>query len=216
MRRVSDNEARNRDVRVLIYSHDTFGLGHLRRCLTIAHSLVDQNKDMSVIILTGSPIIGSFNFRARVDFVRIPGVIKLRSGDYTPLSLLIDIDDLSTINDSLGIDAGDQVLGVLAQRLQACVAKGDTLARLGGDEFVVVMEHADSSAMNATKPKRIFGQIDRFFFVASGAAAGSPVVFSWIVAVDMLQPREGKNLESPSLILMASHCEKNSYACGTT
>ena len=75
---MSDNAGKNKDVRVLIYSHDTFGLGHLRRCLTIAHALVDQNKDMSVIILTGSPIIGSFNFRARVDFVRIPGVIKLR------------------------------------------------------------------------------------------------------------------------------------------
>ena len=49
-----------RDARVLIYSHDSFGLGHLRRCRAIAHSLVDQNKDLSVIILTGSPIIGSF------------------------------------------------------------------------------------------------------------------------------------------------------------
>ncbi|HEX9446943.1 MAG TPA: glycosyltransferase, partial [Dongiaceae bacterium] len=90
-----------RDARVLIYSHDSFGLGHLRRCRAIAHSLVDQNKDMSVIILTGSPIIGSFNFRARVDFVRIPGVIKLRSGDYTPLSLLIDIDETLAMRESI-------------------------------------------------------------------------------------------------------------------
>ena len=100
-RRVPKNDTKNRDARVLIYSHDTFGLGHLRRCLTIAHALVDQNKDMSVIILTGSPIIGSFNFRARVDFVRIPGVIKLRSGEYTPLSLLIDIDETLAMRDSI-------------------------------------------------------------------------------------------------------------------
>lgn len=90
-----------RDARVLIYSHDTFGLGHLRRCRTIAHSLVDLEKDLSVIILTGSPIIGSFNFRARVDFVRIPGVIKLRSGDYTPLSLLIDIEETLELRASI-------------------------------------------------------------------------------------------------------------------
>src|SRR3546814_11999097 len=75
--------------RVLIYSHDTFGLGHLRRCRAIAHALVEHNKSLSVLILTGSPIIGSFDFRARVDFVRVPGVIKLRNGDYTSLSLLI-------------------------------------------------------------------------------------------------------------------------------
>ena len=78
--------------RVLIYSHDTFGLGHLRRCRTIAHSLVERFKGLSVLILSGSPIIGSFDFRARVDFVRIPGVIKLRNGDYQSLGLHIALD----------------------------------------------------------------------------------------------------------------------------
>src|SRR5260221_10189468 len=52
-----------RESRVLIYSHDTFGLGHLRRCRTIAHALVERNPGMSVLILSGSPIIGSFDFR---------------------------------------------------------------------------------------------------------------------------------------------------------
>src|SRR5258708_22318974 len=61
------------DGRILIYSHDTMGLGHLRRCRTIAHSLVEKFKHVSVLILSGSPIIGSFDFRARVDFVRVPG-----------------------------------------------------------------------------------------------------------------------------------------------
>jgi predicted glycosyltransferase len=98
---LSQIDSPKRDARVLIYSHDTFGLGHLRRCRTIAHSLVDLDRDVSVIILTGSPIIGSFNFRARVDFVRIPGVIKLRSGDYTPLSLLIDIEETLELRASI-------------------------------------------------------------------------------------------------------------------
>ena len=88
-------------VRLLIYSHDSFGLGHLRRCRAIAHSLVGHRKDLSVIILSGSPIIGSFEFRARVDFVRIPGVIKLRHGDYTPLSLNIDIDETLAMRASI-------------------------------------------------------------------------------------------------------------------
>ena len=38
--------------RVLIYSHDTMGLGHLRRCRTIAHSLVERYKHLSVLILS--------------------------------------------------------------------------------------------------------------------------------------------------------------------
>jgi predicted glycosyltransferase len=91
----------NDDVRILIYSHDTFGLGHLRRCRAIAHALVEQDKEISVLIMSGSPIIGSFDFRARVDFVRVPGVIKLRSGDYTPLNLHIDIEQTLQIRSSI-------------------------------------------------------------------------------------------------------------------
>ncbi len=87
--------------RLLIYSHDSFGLGHLRRCSAIANSLIDHHKDLSVLILSGSPIIGSFDFRTRVDFVRIPGVIKLRRGDYTSLSLDIGIEETLAMRASI-------------------------------------------------------------------------------------------------------------------
>jgi predicted glycosyltransferase len=87
--------------RVLIYSHDTFGLGHLRRCRTIAHALVDADPSLSVLILSGSPIIGSFDFRSRVDFVRIPGVIKLRNGEYVSLNLHIDIEETLAMRSSI-------------------------------------------------------------------------------------------------------------------
>ncbi|MCH7928949.1 MAG: hypothetical protein IIA01_00400, partial [Proteobacteria bacterium] len=87
--------------RILIYSHDTFGLGHLRRCRVIAHALVEEYKHLSVLILSGSPIIGSFDYRARVDFVRIPGVIKLRNGEYTSLNLHIDIEHMLAMRASI-------------------------------------------------------------------------------------------------------------------
>jgi predicted glycosyltransferase len=87
--------------RILIYSHDTFGLGHLRRCRAIAHSLVDADTSLSVLILSGSPIIGSFDFRSRVDFVRIPGVIKLRNGEYVSLNEHIDIDETLAMRSSI-------------------------------------------------------------------------------------------------------------------
>lgn len=89
------------DIRVLIYSHDSFGLGHLRRCRAIAHSLVGHTRNMSVLILSGSPIIGNFDFKARVDFVRVPGVIKLRNGDYTSLALHINIEETLAIRSSI-------------------------------------------------------------------------------------------------------------------
>lgn len=87
--------------RILIYSHDSFGLGHLRRCRSIAHSLVGYYKGLSVLILSGSPIIGSFGFKARVDFVRIPGVIKLRDGEYTSLGLHIDLEQTLAMRESI-------------------------------------------------------------------------------------------------------------------
>ncbi len=90
-----------KSTRLLIYSHDSFGLGHLRRCRTIAHSLVNHRRDLTVLILSGSPIIGSFDFGSRVDFVRIPGVIKLRDGAYTSLNLDIDIEETLEMRSSI-------------------------------------------------------------------------------------------------------------------
>ncbi|MGH1484285.1 MAG: glycosyltransferase family protein [Geminicoccales bacterium] len=87
--------------RLLIYSHDSFGLGHLRRCRAIAHHLVERYRQLSILILSGSPIIGSFDFKARVDFVRIPGVIKLRNGNYTSLNLHLDIEQTLAMRSSI-------------------------------------------------------------------------------------------------------------------
>lgn len=81
------------DARILMYSHDTFGLGHLRRCRAIAHSLVEDFHGLNVMIISGSPIAGAFDYRARVDFVKIPSVIKLRDGEYTSLARHVDLQE---------------------------------------------------------------------------------------------------------------------------
>ena len=87
--------------RILIYSHDSFGLGHLRRCRAIATSLVRRHKGLSVLIVSGSPLIGSFEFPARVDFVRVPGVIKLWNGEYSSLSLHLDLGEVLALRESV-------------------------------------------------------------------------------------------------------------------
>lgn len=87
--------------RILMYSHDTFGLGHLRRCRAIAHALVERFKGLQVLIVSGSSIAGAFEFRTRVDFLKIPSVIKLYNGEYTPLAEHTDLVDTLALRRSV-------------------------------------------------------------------------------------------------------------------
>ena len=71
-----------------MYSHDTYGLGHIRRTMAIASQL--RNPNTNILILTGSPIAGRFSFPEQVDFVRIPGMIKKTNEEYLPMSIKIN------------------------------------------------------------------------------------------------------------------------------
>lgn len=80
--------------RALLYSHDTFGLGHLRRSRTIASSMIGAGVTGSALIVTGSPIAGRFDFPLGVDHVRLPGVVKQTDGSYTSSSLHLGLDEM--------------------------------------------------------------------------------------------------------------------------
>lgn len=84
---------------ILMYSHDTYGLGHIRRTMAIANHLRDINTN--VLILTGSPIAGRFQFPQQVDFVRIPGMIKKSNDDYQSFSIRIDQEKALSIRTNI-------------------------------------------------------------------------------------------------------------------
>ena len=71
-----------------MYSHDSYGLGHIRRTMAIAAHLLGPR--INILILTGSPIAGRFSFPEQIDFVRIPGMIKKTNEEYLPLSIKIN------------------------------------------------------------------------------------------------------------------------------
>jgi predicted glycosyltransferase len=82
-----------------MYSHDTYGLGHIRRTMAIANHL--RGADTNVLILTGSPIAGRFQFPQHVDFVRIPGMIKKSNEEYQSFSIRIDPEKALSIRTNI-------------------------------------------------------------------------------------------------------------------
>ncbi|MCJ2053030.1 glycosyltransferase family protein [Methylobacterium sp. J-070] len=77
--------------RVLIYSHDTFGLGHLRRSRAIANAIVSRNRGSRAMIVSGSPVIDRFAFAPGVRTVRLPPVTKFPDGNYASLDASIPL-----------------------------------------------------------------------------------------------------------------------------
>jgi len=79
--------------------------------------------------------------------------------------LFIDVDDFKDVNDSLGHEAGDDLLIQLAQRLNDCVRPGDLVARLGGDEFAIVVVEDDNASTAVEIAERILAALRAPFLV---------------------------------------------------
>lgn len=79
------------ECRVLIYSHDSYGLGHLRRSRTIAEALVNKLPNSTILIISGSEIAGSFSDVPGIDVIKIPGVLKQADGSYASRAEGVDL-----------------------------------------------------------------------------------------------------------------------------
>ena len=85
-----------RKPRILLYSHDTYGLGHLRRTLSIAEQLHRDVPGVHQLVITGSMVAGAFGLPPRLDLVKLPALSKRSDGQYKaralPLSLRQTLD----------------------------------------------------------------------------------------------------------------------------
>lgn len=78
---------------------------------------------------------------------RLNQLIVQAQRDHLHMSVLfIDLDKFKPVNDELGHEVGDWLLRAVAQRMQTCLRKSDTVARIGGDEFVVLLPEAGNSS----------------------------------------------------------------------
>ncbi len=78
--------------RVLIYSHDTFGLGNIRRMLEVARHLVGASPAVSVLLVTGSPMLHAFRLAERIDTLKLPCLRRDVDGRYGARSLPLSLD----------------------------------------------------------------------------------------------------------------------------
>lgn len=101
----------------------------------------DRQRTMALTdFMTGVP-------NARAFLAVLEGeVVRSRRGG-TPLSLaFLDVDDFKRVNDTLGHEAGNDLLRVIAQSIQGVLRASDTVARLGGDEFAMLLPESDVAA----------------------------------------------------------------------
>ncbi|MDX2495310.1 MAG: diguanylate cyclase [Desulfuromusa sp.] len=137
---------------------------------------------------------------------RIDHALQRCERNSTQLALMfLDLDDFKYINDTYGHDAGDQVLQIIAKRLELLVRKEDTVARLGGDEFLVLLESdvtkadinqiANKIINEATLPINVDGQelsIGISIGISTGPAKGQNYQ-SLISTADRAMYRAKKN-----------------------
>ncbi|MFC7704280.1 EAL domain-containing protein [Plastorhodobacter daqingensis] len=120
-----------RGARVVITARDITGQ-------TEAEQALREAARRQEFLATHDPLTGLAN-RALLKHCIVQA---LSEPDAVVALLFLDLDNFKTINDSLGHRAGDMLLRLVANRLRALLAPGQTLARLGGDEFVVLLPRA--------------------------------------------------------------------------
>ncbi len=86
-----------------------------------------------------------------------------RKKDRKVAVLFTDLDEFKVINDSLGHEAGDLLLTLVAERLKRCLRPEDTLARFGGDEFVVLIEALEDPEVAVRVARKITEELKRPF-----------------------------------------------------
>jgi len=124
--------------------------------------------------------------------------------------LLLDLDGFKAVNDSLGHDAGDELLRQVATRLSQALRDSDFLARLGGDEFLVVIPQVSEDENAARVAEKLIAVIDRPFALGSNE---STVTTSVGISVF---PRDGHTREqlmkcADLALYEAKHAGRNQY-----
>jgi predicted glycosyltransferase len=81
-------------MRLIVYSHDTFGLGNIRRMLAICTHLHASIPNLSVLIISGSPMLQSFRVSQGIDYIKLPCLKRSESGDLGARFLDLEVEEI--------------------------------------------------------------------------------------------------------------------------
>jgi predicted glycosyltransferase len=87
--------------KIVVYSHDTFGLGNIRRMLTIAKALVESDPGNSVLILSGSPMLHAFRIPPQIDYIKLPCLTRTMTGEYAAKFLDLRYDQILKLRSNI-------------------------------------------------------------------------------------------------------------------
>ena len=87
--------------RLMMYAHDTYGLGHLRRSLAIARHMSRAIPNLSTLLVTGSPVAHAFELPPRTDYVKLPSVVKTDDEQYRAREIDLSPESISGLRASL-------------------------------------------------------------------------------------------------------------------
>jgi diguanylate cyclase (GGDEF)-like protein len=99
--------------------------------------------------------------------------LRARRHDYWVAVLAIDVDELATVNNTMGRECGDQLLRDVADRLRRFARDEDTVARISSDEFAVLLEQVDSPTGAARAARRILDAFQTPLILEGRAVATS-------------------------------------------
>jgi predicted glycosyltransferase len=102
---LTSTRASTRAHRVMLYCHDTYGLGHLTRTLALARSLQAHNPAVSQLIVTGSPVPNRFSFPAGTDFIKLPSVVKIGADRYESRGITAPFDAVRDLRRAILLSA---------------------------------------------------------------------------------------------------------------
>ena len=91
--------------RVLVYSHDTFGLGNIRRMLAISRHLLESMSKLSILLVTGSPVIHSLRLPDELDYIKLPCLTRIGRGEYTAKYLSSSLEEVVRLRSELILSA---------------------------------------------------------------------------------------------------------------